>query len=168
MTYHAPMNTMQRNVWLLAVCQALMMTGGVLFIATAALVGQRLAADKSLASLPVAIVALAAMATTIPAALFMRHAGRRAGFIAGVALGLVGAGVSVYAVVGGSFAAFCLAAAFLGAFNGFGTYYRFAAVDTATADYKSRAISYVMAGGVAAALVGPNLASWTGGWLAAV
>lgn len=164
----APMNVMKRNVWLLSGCQALMNSGNSLLIATSALVGLRLATDKSLATLPLALQFLTSMLTTIPASFLMKTVGRQAGFIVGTLLGLAGAGLAAGAIVGGNFLYFCIAAALIGAFNGFGTYYRFAAADVASADYRSRAISYVMAGGVVAAVIGPNLAHWTSEWLSGV
>ncbi len=164
----ACMSEMKRNVWLLSGCQALMNSGNSLLIATSALVGLRLAADKSFATLPLALQFFASMLTTVPASFLMKAIGRRGGFTVGTLFGLAGAGLAAFAIVAGSFLHFCLAAALIGAFNGFGTYYRFAAADVATPDYKSRAISYVLAGGVVAALVGPNLAHWTRDWLSGI
>lgn len=159
------MLNMKRNVGLLAACQALMMTANVLLITTSALVGQRLAAHQglpeSLATLPLAVQFLATMLTTIPASLLMKQAGRRAGFLFGSGAGLAGAALAAYAIAQQSFVLFALATALFGVNNGFGTYYRFAAADSATPDYRATAISYVMAGGVVAALLGTNLANWT-------
>lgn len=156
---------MKRNVGLLAACQALMMTANVLLIATSALVGQRLAAaqglSESLATLPLMVQFLATMLTTIPASLLMKRIGRRAGFLLGSGAGLVGGALASYAILQDNFALFALATALFGVNNGFGTYYRFAAADSATPDYRATAISYVMAGGVVAALIGTDLASWT-------
>jgi len=157
---------MKRTVWLLAGCQALMNSGNTLIVATSALVGLRLAEDKSLATLPVALTLFTGMLTTIPASLLMGRIGRRAGFQIGTVFGLAGAGLAVWAILQRDFTLFCLAAVLIGGFNAFGTYYRFAAADVATDDYRSRAISYVMAGGIVAALVGPNLANWSQAWLA--
>jgi MFS family permease len=159
-------NLMKRTVWLLAGCQALMNSGNTLIVATSALVGLRLADDKLLATLPVALTLLTSMLTTIPASLLMGRVGRRAGFQLGTLFGLGGAGLAVWAILRQDFTLFCLAAVLIGGFNAFGTYYRFAAADVATDDYRSRAISYVMAGGIVAALVGPNLANWSQAWLA--
>jgi MFS family permease len=156
---------MKRNVLLLAICQAMFMTGGSLLIATSALVGYRLAPDKALATLPLAMQMLAGMLTSIPASLLMQRIGRRAGFLLGSVIGITGAGIAAYAIVTGNFVLFALGAALSGMFAGFGNYYRFAAVDVATSDYRSTAISYVMAGGVVAAFIGPNLANWTSAWL---
>ncbi len=158
---------MKKNVLLLAAAQAMMMTGGSLLIATSALVGFRLSPDKSLATLPLALQMLAGLLTSIPASLLMGRIGRRAGFVLGSVIGMAGAALAAYAIVHESFALFALAAVLSGMLVGFGNYYRFAAADAASAEYKSRAISYVLTGGVIAALVGPNLASWTHDWLAA-
>jgi len=156
---------MKRNVLLLAASQAMMLTGGSLLLATSALVGFRLSPDKSLATLPLGLQMLAGMLTTIPASLLMQRIGRQRGFLIGCTLGTIGAALAAWAIVHASFMLFVLAAMLTGMFTGFGNYYRFAAADAASDDYRSRAISYVMAGGVIAALVGPNLASWTNHWL---
>jgi len=161
------MNPVKKNVLLLSAAQAMMMTGGSLLIATSALVGFRLAPDKALATLPLALQMLAGMLTSIPASLLMQRIGRRYGFLLGSAIGMSGAGLTTYAIVTGSFMLFALGTFLIGIFQGFGNYYRFAAADVATADYRSTAISYVMAGGVIAALIGPNLAHWTSSWFAA-
>jgi MFS family permease len=159
---------MKKNVWLLSLCQALMNTGNVLLVATSSLVGFHLAEDKALATLPLGLQYLGTMLTTIPASLFMKHFGRRPGFLVGTLLGLGGASLAAWAMLHHSFFYFCVGAALFGAFNGFGTYYRFAAADIATDDYRPKAISYVMAGGVVAAIVGPNLANWTSDLLSSV
>jgi MFS family permease len=155
---------MLKNIWLLSGLQALMMSGNTLLITTSALVGYELATDKSMATLPLALQFMATMLVTIPASLLMKRIGRRGGFSLGAVLGLGGAVLLSLAVLGHEFWLFVAGAMLIGSFNGFGVYYRFAAVDVATEDYKSRAVSYVMAGGVIAALVGPNLANWTRDW----
>ena len=73
---------------MLAACQAMLMTGGSLLIATSALVGYRLAPDKALATLPLAMQMLASMLTSIPASLLMQRFGRRAGFLLGSTIGI--------------------------------------------------------------------------------
>lgn len=161
------MQTMKKNVLLLSLCQALLNTANSLLVATSALVGYALSPDKALATLPLALQFLATMLTSIPASLLMKYIGRQFGFMLGGLAGLAGAALAAYAIVAGSFALFLLATVLFGVFNGFGGYYRFAAADVATADYRSTAISYVMAGGVIAAFVGPNLAHWSRAWLPA-
>ncbi|MBI3561750.1 MAG: MFS transporter [Gammaproteobacteria bacterium] len=161
------MNKMKINVWLLSFCQALMNTGNVLLVATSSLVGYQLAADKSLATLPLGVQFFATMLTTIPASMLMKQIGRRHGFMLGTLLGIGGAGLGAWSIAQMNFWYFCISTALVGAFNGFGTFYRFAAADVASSDYRPTAISYVMAGGVIAAVVGPNLANWTRGLFAA-
>lgn len=148
----------RRNVLLLASCQALAMSGSSLVATVAALVGFMLAEDKSLATLPVACQFLATMSSTIPASLLMRRIGRRAGFTTGQCIGFAGTTAAALAIYYESFTGFVCASAVLGVHNAFWQYYRFAAADTATVAYRSRAISFVLAGGVIAAIVGPELA----------
>jgi MFS family permease len=156
---------MRRTVLLLAVCQAMSMTGGTLLVATSALVGFRLSPDRSLATLPLALQMLANMLTTVPASLLMQRIGRRAGFVLGSAIGIAGGALATWAILRGSFVLFAVAATLSGSFAAFANYYRFAAADVATSDYRARAISWVLTGGVVAAIVGPNLAKWTSSWL---
>jgi MFS family permease len=101
------------------------------------------------------------LSCAIPASLLMKRIGRRAGFSVGLVFALVGAVVATLGLLGNNFFLFCLGSLFIGIFNGFGQFYRFAAADAATETYRSRAISWVMAGGVIAAFVGPNLANWS-------
>ncbi|MDH5391831.1 MAG: MFS transporter [Gammaproteobacteria bacterium] len=152
---------MNKNIWLLASCQSLMMTNNALLVTTSALVGVMLAKDASLATLPLALQFLATMLASIPASLLMDKLGRRGGFLLGSMIGLIGGLIATFAIFQADFWLFCLGAVLIGMFNGFGNYYRFAAVDVVSATLKSRAISYVMAGGVVAAILGPNIASWT-------
>lgn len=156
-----------KNVYLLAVCQATMITGQSLTFAAAPFIGLALASDPALATLPIGVQFGATLLTVAPAAFLMKRAGRRPGFILGAFCGITGSALAAYAIFSGSFALFCAGLALNGAFNGFGTYYRFAAADAAGAAYRSRAISYVLAGGVAAAFLGPNLARWTAGAVSA-
>jgi MFS family permease len=151
----------KRNVLLLAVCQALMMTGNSLLVTTSALVGFQLATDKALATLPFAVQLFATMMLSVPASLLMKRVGRKRGFMVGAVLGLTGAGIATAAVLQQNFVLFIGGVGLIGAFNGFGIYYRFAAADAATEAWRSRAVSFVMAGGVVAAFAGPNLARYT-------
>ena len=155
------MQSMKRNVALLATSQALLMSGQVVLLATAGLVGAVLAPIPSLTTLPSALSFVAGTAITIPASLFMRRMGRRVGFVTGALIGVVAGLVAAVAIVQGSFALFCLGTFLAGLYGGFGSYYRFAAADAADDAFRSRAISYVMAGGVVAAFAGSNLATWS-------
>ena len=137
------------------------MSGATLIGTTSALVGHALAVDKSLATVPLALQFLATMSATIPASLLMRRVGRRRGFIIGAMFGLVGAVISSGAIFAASFIGFVVGSTVTGVFYGFVIFYRFAAADTADARFQSKAISLVLAGGVIAAVVGPNLARLT-------
>ena len=146
---------------LLATCQALVMTGGIIIGTTSALTGDMLADDKSLATLPFALMFAGVMATTVPASLLMRRYGRRIGFTFGQSAGILAAALSTYAIFAGSFWLFAVGGFIFGIHGAFGQQLRFAAADTASADFRSKAISLVMAGGVVGAFVGPELAKAT-------
>jgi len=152
---------MKRNVTLLALSQAVLITGTSLLLASCALVGMSLSSTKALATLPLALLFMAQMATTIPASLYMQRVGRRLGFMTSSVFGLAGAATATVGVFKAEFSIFCFGTILIGVFNGFGQYYRFAAAETAPKEYRSRAISYVLAGGLVAAFAGPNLAKWS-------
>lgn len=154
------------NVFLLALCQAMLFTGASLAITAAAVVGDALGAG-ALATLPLGVQLLATMFTTVPASLLMQRYGRRAGFFTGIGCGFAGALVSMLAIMRGDFVLFCIGAAGLGVFNGTGQFFRFTAAEVAPPERRERAISLVMAGGVAAAFLGPNLAHLSRDLLAA-
>jgi predicted MFS family arabinose efflux permease len=151
----------KRNVFLLATCQALFMTCTSGVIATSALVGVSLASNSGFATVPLACQFGAGMLATIPASLYMKRFGRKAGFLTGTALGICGVLLSTYAILAGSLVMFCLGSILFGSFAGFSRYFRFAAAEAASADYRSKAISLVLAGGVVAAVTGPTLARAT-------
>ena len=151
----------RRNVFLLALCQALFMTGTSMVITVTALAGSICAPIPSLATLPLSLQFVATMATTVPASYVMRHFGRRAGFMAGSLVGGIGGLINVGALMSGNFVLFCVGSSLIGVLAGFAIYYRFAAADCADEESRPRAISLVMAGGVVAAFTGPNLARFT-------
>ena len=146
------------NVGLFSGCFALVITGNVLLVTVTALVGQLLAADKSLATLPAAFMWLGTAVGTVPASFLMRRIGRRAGFVFGAVIGMAGAALAAQAVYVESFALLCFGIALIGTYNGFSYYLRFAAPEVAPDAFRGRAISLVLAGGVVAALLGPWLA----------
>ena len=148
----------RRNVVLLAICQALAQSGSSLIATVAALAGFLIAEDKSLATLPMACQFLGTMLSTIPASFFMQRFGRRVGFTVGMCFGMTAAGLSVYALYSINFPLLVFAALMFGVHNAFWQYYRFAATDTASPEFRSKAISFVLAGGVIAAFIGPELA----------
>lgn len=152
---------MKRNVFLLAFCQALLFICTSLVATSSALVGQQLADAPGLATVPVGLQFIAMVMTTFPASFLMKRIGRRGGFMIGAGIGMAGGALCTYAIFQHHFVLFCAGSFIFGMFSSFGQYFRFAAADVATPDYRSRAIAYVLAGGVVAAFIGPNLASWT-------
>jgi MFS family permease len=156
-----PTDSFKRNVPILAFCQALYMSGSSLLVATSALVGYALAEDKTYASLGFTVQLLSTMLASVPAAALMSRIGRKPAFLVGTVIALLGAMTCTYAILHGQFVVFILGSALLGTSAGFANYYRFAAADNVDEAHKSRAISYVLAGGVLAALIGPNLANLT-------
>jgi MFS family permease len=151
----------KRNVLILAGTQALFQTVSVMVITLSGVVGWMLAVDKSLATLPIAMMMVAAAVTMIPASLFMERYGRKAGFLLGAAFGTLAGLLAAVAIWRESFSLFVAANMLVGSYQAFAQYYRFAAADAASADFKSRAISWVIAGGIIAAVAGPNLVRFT-------
>jgi MFS family permease len=149
------------NVLALAACQAFSMSGVVLVVTVSALTGEVLAENKALATVPFALQFAMAMIATVPASLLMGRIGRRAGFTVGQMIGIVGALVAAFGIFQGSFAIFAVGSAILGIHNAFWQYLRFAAAEAADESFRPQAISYVLAGGLIAALVGPEIAKAT-------
>ncbi|UPR49461.1 MFS transporter [Vibrio cyclitrophicus] len=155
---------MNRNVWLLSLCQALLMTGNILLISVIGLIGKQIAPSVSMITLPVALQFLGLMAATIPASLISGKLGRKRGFSIGNVVGITGASLATYALSQQHFYLFCFATFLLGVGIGFGTLYRFAAIEVCDENARHRAISISMAGGVLAAVLGPNLAIMSQQW----
>ena len=150
---------MPTSVYLLALCQALMMSGSTLMITASSLVCLTLTDEKSLATVPLSLQFLGLMLASIPASLLMGKWGRRKGFLVGTCFSITGGILAVLAILNNNFWLFAFASFLIGIFNGFGTYFRFAAVDVVSIINRPKAISYVMIGGVIAAFLGPNLAN---------
>ncbi|MCK6263498.1 MFS transporter [Vibrio sp. ZSDE26] len=155
---------MNRNVWLLSLCQALLMTGNILLISVIALIGKKIAPSTSMITLPVALQFLGLMSATIPASLISGKLGRKKGFSIGNVVGITGASLATFSLTQQNFYLFCFATFLLGIGIGFGTLYRFAAIEVCDANARHRAISMSMAGGVLAAILGPNLAIMSQQW----
>ncbi|MDJ0950378.1 MAG: MFS transporter [Alphaproteobacteria bacterium] len=151
----------ERNVLLLAACQALFWGALMIGITMSGLVGQILAEHKALATVPAGILALTTIFVARPASLLMQRFGRRVGFFLGALAGLVGGMVCAAGIFAGDFLVFCLGNAILGAYQAIGQYYRLAATDSVAPERSGRAVSTVMAGGVVAALVAPGLSVWS-------
>lgn len=152
---------MNRQVILLALCQALLSSGSILLVSVTPLIGRSLAPSYQWITFPVAMQFIGLMAATIPASLIMARFGRRRGFIMGNLTGIAGAALAIIALVNHSFVMFCVATTLIGVGIGFSTLYRFAAIEVCQPEYKSQAISLIMAGGVLAAILGPNLSIYS-------
>jgi MFS family permease len=122
------------------------------------IVAADIAPRPSFATVPISLAIVATALTTIPASLLMRRIGRRAGFIAGAAIGLIGGLVAAEAVIRADFLLFCLATVLLGSSMAFTQQYRFAAAESAPPERLSQAVSYVLVGSLGAAIVNPQLA----------
>jgi MFS family permease len=155
------MDSARRNVFLLACCQALLLTNAVTLIAVSSLVGYAIADNKALATMPATLYTIGVAITAFPASMWMKRVGRRKGFMTGTAFGALGAALATFAVARGDFVLFCASMPLMGAYNAFGQYYRFAAADAASTDFKAKAISYVLAGGLAGGIIGPEVSRHT-------
>ncbi|WP_233237052.1 MFS transporter [Bordetella sp. LUAb4] len=153
--------SLRRNANVLAIAQGLFTASIAVDLTLTGLTGYQLAPDKSLATLPFALITVAAAVVTLFASLLMQRVGRRWGFVIGALTCGVGGLVSVWAVVHQHFWMFCLGTAGVGVFQAFAQYYRLAAADAVQEAQKARVISIVMTGGVIAAILGPALAAWS-------
>jgi MFS family permease len=151
----------KKNVALLAGCQAMLFVNNVTLFALASLAGHHLADNKALATLPATAYVVGAALNMLPASYFMKRYGRQAGFRFGTSMGIVGASLACVAMWAHSFWLLCVAILVLGAYNAFGQYYRFAAADTASREFKAKAISLVMASSIVGGIVGPELSKYT-------
>ena len=154
------MTTSYRNVFLLACCQALLLTNSAGLIAMNGLVGYSLVDAKSLATLGATTYVLGSALSTMPMSLWMAKVGRRRGFMAGALINVAGCGLAVLALYMHSFALYCLATAIVGVYNAVGLQYRFAAAEVASKADKARAVSLVLAGGIAGGFLGPAITQW--------
>jgi len=151
----------KKNVTVLAALQALLLTNNSTAIALNGLAGYALATNKSLATLPVTGWVVGASLTTFFASLLMKRIGRKGGFTFGALVGIVGAVICCVALYVANFWLFVAGTTVFGVYNAFGQYYRFAAADAAAHDFKAKAISYVLAGGLVGGIVGPTVSKWT-------
>jgi MFS family permease len=160
--------TAVRQISLLAVCQALLYVNNVTLISINGLAGLTLSPSPLFATLPITAYIVGSALTTVPASLAMARWGRRAGFMFGTAMAIVGTSTAALGMMTGSFLLLCLGTFCTGVYNAFAQYLRFAAADVADAydpALRERAISWVLAGGIAGGLVGPELSKVTVGLL---
>lgn len=151
----------RRNVWVLVAAQAILGAQMPMIFTIAGLAGQSLAPDPCWATLPISAAVLGSMLSAQPMSAFMQRFGRRAGFTLGALSGATGAAIGAIALMTGNFALFVLGGLFTGGYMSGQGFYRFAATDHASDAFKPKAISYVMAGGLLAAIIGPQLVKVT-------
>jgi MFS family permease len=151
----------KRNVLILSVCMALANSANTLQVTLGGLVGYLLVEDKALATLPVTFVVAGTALSTIPASMLMRRIGRQLGFMLGSLLGTAGSLIAALGIYDGNFWLFCLGTFMFGSSNAFTQLYRFAAADISPPETKSKAISWIMVGGLVAAFMGPEIAKHT-------
>lgn len=149
------------NVVRLAIAQALAGANSAVIFATGAIVGSTLAPDVSLATVPLSVYVVGLACGTLPAGAISRAYGRRVTFIIGSFCGALCGVLAAIGILYGSFALFCSATFLGGLYGAVAQSYRFAAADGASPSYRPKAISWVMAGGVFAGVLGPQLVQWT-------
>ncbi len=152
------MQSMHRQVLLLASAQALFQTVSVLVVTIGALAGSQIAPSPEWATAPIAAMFLGTALGTVPASMLMSRIGRKIGFITGAALGGLGGLIAAFGVSTGSLLLLCIGTLLVGTYQSFAQFYRFAAAEVASRAFRPRAISLVLAGGVVAAFAGPALA----------
>jgi len=151
----------RRNVKVLVMAQAFLGAQMPMNFLVGGLAGMSLATNICFATLPISMIVLGSMLAATPISEIMQRYGRRAGFLLGAAGGASGALISAYGLLQSSFPIFLLGAFLTGIYMSAQGFYRFAAADTASEEYRPKAISYVMAGGLVSAIIGPQLASAT-------
>ncbi len=147
----------RRNAVVLAIAQAMFGAATTALVVTSGLIGSQLSSDPSWATMPMSMVIIGTAVTTFPISLLMKRIGRRAGFVAFALMGAIGALIGTYAIYQKAFGLFLVAAFLIGTYQASASYYRFAAADTASPAFRPKAISWVMTGGVIAALFGTLL-----------
>jgi MFS family permease len=149
------------NVARLAAGQALTGANSAVIFATGSIIGATLAPDISLATVPLSMYVLGLAAGTLPTGAISRAYGRRVAFIIGTGCGVLTGLLGSFAILRGSFGLFCCATFIGGLYGAVSQSYRFAAADGASAAFRPKAVSWVMAGGVFAGVLGPQLVQWT-------
>lgn len=153
------------NVAILVLAQVLTGSGLTAVVLFGGLLSGALAPDPSWATAPVSIAVVGVALTTVPASFFMRRVGRRIGLIAGAGVGITASLLCAYAIMRSSFPLFCLGSMLFGSSTAFTAQYRFVAAESVPRERASQAISYVLLGGLGAALIGPQAAMAARGWL---
>ena len=151
----------KRNVMILVLAQAVLGAQMPMIFTIGGLAGQTLATNACFATLPISLIVLGSMISATPMSLIMQKYGRRVGFFIGAFGGALGGAIGAYGLYLHSFTVFLIGSFLTGIYMSAQGFYRFAAADTASDDFRPKAISYVMAGGLASAIIGPQLVKVT-------
>ena len=151
----------KRNVTVLVLAQAILGSQMPMIFTIGGLAGQALAPNPCWATLPISMIVLASMLAATPVSALMQKWGRRRGFMLGTMFGAAGGAIGAWGLYTQSFEIFLIGSLFTGVYMSNQGFYRFAAADTASDAFRPKAISYVMAGGLLSALVGPQLVKVT-------
>lgn len=151
----------KRNVAVLVLAQAILGAQMPMIFVVGGLAGKALAQDAGIslcwATLPISLIIFGSMTTAPWMSPLMQTRGRRFGFYVGALAGALGAAIAAYGMSIGSFAVLLIGSYFTGIYMSAQGFYRFAATDTASDSFRPKAISYVMAGGLLSAILGPQL-----------
>ena len=151
----------KRNVLVLAMANAFLGAQLPMMFIIGGLAGQSLTTNICWATLPISFIVFGAMTTAPWLSQFMQNYGRRAGFFLGAAAGVLGALICAIAMYQGNFTILLIGSYLTGIFQSSLGFYRFAAADMASEDFRAKAISYTMAGGLVSAIIGPQLVKLT-------
>ena len=151
----------RRNVTVLVFVQAILGSQMPILFTIAGLAGQGLASNICFATLPISLIVLGSMLAAQPLSALMQKYGRTLGFFIGSFAGAIGAAIAAFGLYQSSFTLFLVGSFVTGIYMSAQGFYRFAAADTASDAFRPKAISYVMAGGLAAAVIGPQLVKLT-------
>lgn len=151
----------KQNVGVLVAAQAILGSQMPIVFILGGLAGQSLTSNVCFATLPISLIVLGSMLSATPLSAIMQRFGRRIGFFIGTAGGTLGASIGALGLYTGSFALLLLGSLFTGIYMSAQGFYRFAAVDAVSEDYRAKAISFVMAGGLVAAVMGPQIVKLT-------
>ncbi|MFK7764888.1 MAG: MFS transporter [Roseobacter sp.] len=151
----------KRNVLVLVLAQTILGAQMPMLFTIGGLAGQSLASNICFATLPITLIVTGSMLAATPLSAIMQRYGRRTGFLIGAMAGALGGIVGAYGLYVASFPIFLLGSLITGVYMSAHGFYRFAAADTASDSFRPKAISYVMAGGLAAAILGPQLVKFT-------
>ena len=157
MNRESPRGLLNRDLLLLLCSQVIFVSAGTMTVTMAGIVGSRLAPSAGLATLPVSFMVLGTALAAFPAAQFMRHLGRRAGFVSAALMALLSCALGYWGLTLSSFSLYCAGTGTLGISVAFSQQFRFAATETVAPGQAGSAVSLLLLGSVGGAIVGPEL-----------